>query len=75
MPILPESAKNIVLPKLVPVKQLFPDDHIENIEAAIAEYVSVPENRGRPVDGCPLRISFVSEFSSHRSHLSHNALI
>ena len=45
MPILPESAKNIVLPKLVPVKQLFPDDHIENIEAAIAEEFNRKEIR------------------------------
>lgn len=36
MPILPESSKSIILPKLIPVKQVFPDDHIEDIPAAIA---------------------------------------
>ena len=36
MPILPESAKNIVLPRLIPVKQCFPDEHIEDIPAAVA---------------------------------------
>lgn len=36
MPILPESSKSIILPKLIPVKQIFPDDHIEDIPAAIS---------------------------------------
>lgn len=36
MPILPEMSKEIVLPHLVPVKQSFPDEHIEDIPAAIA---------------------------------------
>ena len=35
MPILPESSKGIKLPRLVPVHQIFPDDHIEDIPAVI----------------------------------------
>lgn len=35
MPILPESSKEIILPKLVPVRQLFPNDYIEDIPAVI----------------------------------------
>lgn len=35
MPILPESAKEIKLPHFVPVRQLFPDNYIEDIPATI----------------------------------------
>lgn len=37
MPILPASAWDIKLPEMVPVKQLFPDDHIHDIPAAVRE--------------------------------------
>lgn len=51
MPILPESAKNIVLPKFVPVKQIFPDDHIENIAAAVAAEFARTEIRQSLIEG------------------------
>lgn len=38
MPILPQQmVDSITLPKLVPVKQIFPDDHIEDFPAVVAE--------------------------------------
>ena len=45
MPILPESAKNIVLPKMVPVKQIFPDDRIADVPAVIAAQFAREEIR------------------------------
>ena len=33
MPILPKSAWDIKLPKMVPIRQVFPDDHIEDVYA------------------------------------------
>ena len=45
MPILPESAKNIVLPKMVPVKQIFPDDRIADVSATIAAQFAREEIR------------------------------
>ncbi|MCI8608764.1 MAG: hypothetical protein HFE73_03875 [Firmicutes bacterium] len=36
MPILPEIAKEITLPRLVPVKQVFPDEHIHDVPATVA---------------------------------------
>lgn len=45
MPILPESAKNIVLPKMVPVKQIFPDDFIADVPAVIAAQFAREEIR------------------------------
>lgn len=41
MPILPDSAKDIVLPNMIPVKQLFPDQKIDDVfEATIKEIQS-----------------------------------
>ena len=37
MPILPESAKEITLPKLASIRQRFPDQHITDIPIVIAE--------------------------------------
>lgn len=37
MSVLPEMSKSIILPKLIPVTQIFPDDHIADIPSAIAE--------------------------------------
>ncbi|MCI8608404.1 MAG: hypothetical protein HFE73_02035 [Firmicutes bacterium] len=36
MPILPESAKSIVSPTMIPIKQVFPDQHLTDIPAVIA---------------------------------------
>lgn len=45
MPILPESAKDIILPKMIPVKQMFPDDHIEDIAEVIEKEFAREEIR------------------------------
>ena len=45
MPILPESSKDIILPRLVPVKQYFPDEHLEDIPSAIASEFARDEIR------------------------------
>ena len=37
MPILPESAKTIILPQMVAMKQEFPDDCVVDVSAATAE--------------------------------------
>ena len=37
MPILPEAAREIVLPRMVHVKQNFPDEKVENVASAVYE--------------------------------------
>lgn len=37
MSVLPEMSKSIILPRMVPVTQIFPDDHITDIPSVIAE--------------------------------------
>ena len=45
MAILPENAKEITLPKLVSVKQIFPNQYIQDIPAAVAQEFSKEEIR------------------------------
>lgn len=40
MPILPESSKEIILPKFIPVKQIFPDEHLKDIPAELNKQFS-----------------------------------
>lgn len=65
MPILPESSKNIVLPKLVPVKQYFPDDHIEDIPAAVAAEFTKEEIRQTLIPGKTAAVLVGSRGISH----------
>lgn len=51
MPILPESSKEIKLPKLAPVRQLFPDDHIDDIAAVIHSEFSKSEIKNSVIAG------------------------
>ena len=68
MPILPESAKNIVLPKMVPVKQIFPDDRIADVPAVIAAQFAREEIRASVEAG-----KTAAPAASHRSTLLPNA--
>ena len=52
MPILPESAKEIRLPHFVPVTQLFPDEHLDDVPRATKAEIEAlwPETHIRPGD-------------------------
>ena len=64
MPILPESAKNIVLPKMVPVKQIFPRPSPRSLREKRSAHPSRPERQ---------QLFYADPEGSRRSTLSPDA--